>query len=159
MIDTPADETEYLSVKPKHDSAAERLAITTEPAERARLLLVMADAYYWWAERHTEVYGADLIEEDGVDKAVSLGMTFGLLRALASMETARAAGVPRERAANSTVEARGGRHLDALVTAHGLELRADLYEELHTVLVPVIGSQAASPLWQMSAAYYRLSEG
>jgi|SRR5215207_6982770 len=146
---TSPTEADHLAFQGRRDAALSELTAATDSAERARVLTTLADAYAWWAEMHDETPG---------DAMVQLGRAFGLLRAVAAAETARATGRPREEAAHATIEHWGGAYLQAMVRAKNGDAQGNLLYELADLMRSQLGPEAAEALEQVAATYYAPEE-
>lgn len=113
------------------DSLLNRLATTSAPDERARLLLNLALTHHARVE-HTPA--ARAAAQRVHEQAAALYM------ALSTVETAVAASSPRESCGDASIETAAGPILDRMAAEPDPARRASMLDELHQALGPVMES-------------------
>lgn len=128
-------------------AALAALAAERNPGRRAVLFMRAAVATRQLAELHTDVYGVDPVNDRHMAMPMSTSLHYqaALLWALSDVELSAGYGIERSPAVME-VEFSGGPTLDKMAAAVDLDERLALLDELHGVLVGIVGEHAASVL-------------
>lgn len=132
--------------------ALDALAGASDPAERHRLLLRLADQQAEQAQGYTAAFGPDPVDDEGTctDLFDSLWFSANLYAMLAGVEAAVALGTRRV-TTPFALEAEAGAVLDRMAATPVLADRMRMLRELIDAVVPVAGGQAAETLWCLPA--------
>ena len=139
----------YLPLLDLCEGSYEQLGKTGEPADRASVLEVLADATEAASGMYEAAFGA-VDGQHAVEQALSMKTDARLARLIADAERSRESGLPRTRSGWSEVESHAGGMLAALadpaMADHGK--RASMYADLYRALTGVLAGSAAGEILQ-----------